>query len=77
MTDRVGSNTALHDEPPTEPLHIQAKSMMHPLNKQDSGNLVGRHSQQGKPPKIEAQHDHFFIDSVKDLILKTQINEWR
>ena len=22
-------------------------------------------------------HDQFFIDSVKDLILRTQINEWR
>jgi hypothetical protein len=26
---------------------------------------------------MDTTHDHFFTDSVKDLILKTSINEWR
>ena len=70
-------------------LNIQAKSILNPqLAKQESQGFLTKIAQQNKSviPKTRNPnnfdnnsntHDQFFIDSTKDLILKTQVNEWR
>jgi hypothetical protein len=67
-----------------EPLNIQAKSIINPqLAKQESSGFLTKIAQQNNPPQPrvstkqqrhfgeDGSHDQFFVDSIKDIILKT------
>jgi len=66
-----------------QPLNIQAKSILNPQAKNEQSVFLNKIALQqrgkstGGKSNFEDGHDQFFIDTLKDIILKTQVNEWR